>query len=259
MDREILMSGAKDTAARLRLQLAQMTAASQVLERMDMGERARAYLAVLNQGICRMLRIVGRIELTDRLTDEDEIRLHSELIDLGPWIREMVERAQGVLREAAVELTYQGPETLMANVDRGLVKQLLLELLGAAASPGNQVSLTMDRQEDNVCFLVRGVGTQQVPEDLARMFDEPGGDLGDWQLSLARQIAELHGGNLMTETADGGVTLAVALPLRLGVQSSGEGLLQTPVVPYRTGGFDDVLVEFSELLPSESFLPERLG
>ena len=63
MDTERLDQGTARTAAELRLQLAQMTAASQLLERGAQDEKSRRYLAALNQSICRMLRIVGRLEI----------------------------------------------------------------------------------------------------------------------------------------------------------------------------------------------------
>ena len=62
--------GAARAAAELRVQLAQMTAASQMLERCAWDEKSRGYLAALNQGICRMLRTVGRLELAGRLSKE---------------------------------------------------------------------------------------------------------------------------------------------------------------------------------------------
>ena len=67
MERQELDQGAARTAAELRMQLAQITAASQLLERTARDEKSRSYLAAMNQGICRMLRIVGRLEITGRL------------------------------------------------------------------------------------------------------------------------------------------------------------------------------------------------
>ena len=63
MDRPSMDQGAARTAAELRLQLAQVTAASQMLERTATDESSRKYLAALEQGVCRMLRTVGRLEL----------------------------------------------------------------------------------------------------------------------------------------------------------------------------------------------------
>ena len=71
MERQELDQGTARTAAELRLQLAQMTAASQLLEHTARDEKSQDYLAAMNQSICRMLRIVGRLELSGRLGGED--------------------------------------------------------------------------------------------------------------------------------------------------------------------------------------------
>ena len=60
MEQDGLDMGTARTAAALRMQFAQMTAASQMLEQSAKDEKSRGYLAALNQSICRMLRIVAR-------------------------------------------------------------------------------------------------------------------------------------------------------------------------------------------------------
>ena len=78
--------------AQLRMQLAQMTAASQLLERYATDEKSRAYLSTINQSVCRMLRLVGRLELAQRLTDEDEVRLHVAPLDITRWGEDLARR-----------------------------------------------------------------------------------------------------------------------------------------------------------------------
>lgn len=258
MDRETLAESVAGTAAQLRMQLADMTAASQMLERTANGERACAYLAVLNQSICRMLRTVGQMELLNRLTDEDELRTFPVPTDLGPWTRELAERIRGILRGARVFLDYQGPEILLANVDQALVKQMLLELIAAVAQPEGEVALALAQREENACFTVRGAGPQRPAGELNRILDHPGEPLPKrWEVPLARQIAELHAGSLVAETAAGGrVSLVVTLPLRLGMPA---GHMESPILPYDAGGFCDELVAFSDILPAQAFSPEALG
>ena len=87
MERSSLDQGTARTAAELRLQLAQMTAVSQVLGRSAQDEKSKRYLAALDQSICRMLRIVGRLELTDRLGEEGPDRLEPAPVDLAELVR----------------------------------------------------------------------------------------------------------------------------------------------------------------------------
>ena len=106
MDWERIEQGTARTAAQLRIQLAQMTAASQLLERCAWDEKSKGYLAALNQGICRMLRIVGRMELCARL----EGPASPEPVDLAALTRDLGERMEGLLDRAGVELTVDCPE-----------------------------------------------------------------------------------------------------------------------------------------------------
>ena len=258
MDRETLAASVTGTAAQLRLQLANLTAASQMLERAAEDPRAKAYLAVLNQNICRMLRTVGQMELLARLTDEDEIRAFPVMTDLGPWMQELVQRIQGVLRGAGISLEYQGPELLMANVDPQLIQQMVLELLAAAAQPEAPLSLTLSRQGDSACFTVRGAAPQLSAGELAHLLGGEEGFLPQrWDIPLAQRIAELHGGSLVAETGgDHRVTLVATLPLGMSRPTSA---LESPSCGYHAGGFDQALVAFSELLPQALFSPENLG
>ena len=257
LDREGLAASVAKTAGELRLQLAHITASSQLLERMAQGERARAYLAVVNQSICRMLRSIGRMELLHRLTDENEIRVFPRLMDLGRWTAQLAQRLQSVLQGADVTLRYQGPDILLSCADEELLRQMLLELLVQAARPGDEVSLTLKCQGESACFTVRGPGTRlDAGEWDALLKQEPGQLPEEWNIPLAQQIAQLHGGSLMVEAAaDGPGTVTAVVPIRLG---DDDARLESPALPRQTGGFDPAMVAFSQLLPPECLLPEEL-
>lgn len=254
MERELLANTAAHTAGTLRDQLSQLTAASQVLERITDDEKSRRYLAVINHSICRMLRTIGRMELAHRLTGEDEIRCFPEETNLGLWLEELVRKLQSVLAGAGVTFTADYPSQLFNCADTGLLQQMLLEQVSLAAASSKEVSLTVAKQGGNVCFTVRGSGCTAPSDDLSALFD-PDGEDGDYGMALALQIAQLHGGTLMAHTASDLSTMAV-IPLREGRSGM---TLKSPRTTWGSGGFDPVLVAMSELLPYESFLPEDLN
>lgn len=256
MDRETLGEGTARIAADLRNQLTQMAAASQVLERAAASEKDRTYLAVINQSICRMLRIVGRMELAHRLTGEDQIRCYPKDMDLGPWLEELSRRLESVLANIDVSFTLNCPSHLPVQADGELLQQMLLELIANAALAGTAVSLTVARKDGRVCFTVSDNGLGVPSDRLDQLFTtpEPGAHYG---IALARQIAELHGGRLMADPAPGrGLTMVAAIPLKDGALSQ---QLDSPRAPWHSGGFDAVLVAMSNLLPARAFLPEDLG
>ncbi len=257
MDRESVDKGTARTAAELRVQLAQMTAASQMLERCAWDEKSRGYLAALNQGICRMLRTVGRLELAGRLAEETP-RLELAAVDLGELTAELGERMEGLLERTGVRLTVSGPERMSARADEALIRQMLLELTANAAQAGRRVTVTLERSGERAVFTVTDDGPGISPERVAYLFSSQEERLPDWRrggmgLAIAHRIARLHGGTLMADCAPGqGLRVSASIPLR-----EGEGrVLKSRAVHWDGGGFDEALVGLSHLLPAEAFVPE---
>ena len=256
MDRENLNRGTARQAADLRIQLAQMTVASQMLERCAFDDASKGYLAAMNQGICRMLRLVGRMELCGRLGGEaPAVKL--EPADLGELTADLGARMEGLLERAGVELTVNAPERLLARVDVELVRQLLLELVANGAKAGKRVTLTLTRDQYNAVFTVADDGPGVPLEKLPFLFDSEGEDLPDWRrggcgIAIARRIAALHAGRLAPLCEAGrGLVVAVSIPLNRG----GDETLRCPRVDWDRGGFDEAVVGLSHLLPAGVFAP----
>ena len=253
---ENLEKGIQRTAAELRLQLAQMTAASQLLERCAFDGKSRDYLAAMNQGICRMLRIVGRMELSGRLGG-DVAAVKLAPVDLGALTADLGTRMEGLLERAGVKLTVKGPERLPARADGELVRQLLLELVSNGAKAGKAVTLTLKRDGDSAVFTVEDDGPGVDPEKLPFLFDSGAAELPDWKrsgngIAIARRIAALHGGRLAPMCAAGrGLSVTVSIPLNRG----GDDALRCPPVKWDRGGFDEAVVGLSHLLPAGVFAP----
>lgn len=257
MDEGRLDHGTARTAAELRLQLAQMTAASQLLERTATDDRSRGCLAALNQSICRMLRIVGRLELTSRLGGEEPPRLERVPVDLAEDARELGARLAGLLACAGVSLTVEAPECLPARVDKGMVEQMLLELVSNAAKAGKNVTLTLAGRDGQAIFTVEDDGPGIDPERVQYLFSGEEEAVPDWRrggvgVAVARRVATLHGGALMAGCAPGrGLRAVASLPL-----GAAEGmLLETPALGWDQGGFDEALVALSDILPARVFEP----
>ena len=97
-----------------------------------------------------------------------------------------------------------------------------------------------------------GVGIGDDDEELLHRPDGLG--LG---LRVARRIAALHGGAIVFEQReDRGSRAVVSLPIR---PPEGGAVLRTPRTDWdRSGGFSDLMVELSAVLPYEAFLPADL-
>lgn len=258
MDDPKLDRGTARTAAELRLQLAQMTIVSQVLGGSARDKRSRDYLALMDQSICRMLRIVKRMEFSDRLGGEAGPRQEPELVDLSGLTVELGERMAGLLAYTGVELTVEAPERLNARAHRWMIRQMLMELVSNGAKAGKHVKLTLARQGDRAVFTVEDDGPGIPPERLAYLFFSEEEAVPDWRrggvgIAIARRAATLHGGTLVADCAEGRGLRAVA-SIQLGVA---EGtVLESPRLGWDAGGFSDELVILSDLLPREVFGPD---
>lgn len=258
MEQEKITGGMARQAAELRRQLASMTVANQKLEQCVFDETGKSCLAVMNQGICRILRLVGRMELCDRLGGEQpEVRLAP--VDLGELTADLGTRMSGLLERAAdkVTLTVSAPEHLSACADRKLVQQLLLELVANGAVAGTEVTLTLKQDRDSAVFTVADNGPGVPAEKIPFLFDSGAEELPDWRrggtgIAIARRIAVLHGGRLVPVCAPGrGLSVSVSIPLNRGRDDE----LHARPVSWDPGGFDEALVGLSHLLPAGVFAP----
>lgn len=243
--------------AQLRMQLAQMTAASQLMERYATDEKAKAYLSTINQSVCRMLRLVGRLELAQRLTDEDEVRLHVAPLDITRWGEDLARRLEGVLAGAGIPLTYDIAPGLLGVVDGTLLEQLVLELVSNAAKTGSGVKLSVQPGTQSVRITVSDQGPGLDAQQLATLFQQPPQEDRGLGVALAQRIAQLHGGLLMADSQLGrGVNMVAVIPLREGLPPR---RLETPAPQWGDSGLDSVLVGLSDVLPAKTFSPDTLG
>ena len=255
VDKTDIGQGAARTAAELRLQLAQLSAAAQVLERTAADERSRRYLAAIDQSICRMLRIVGRLELSARLGGEAPVRLEYALTDLAQLTRSLGERLGRLLAVIGVKLDVNTPEWMGALLDEGLIRQMLMELVSNAAKVGKRVVLTLTQHGQRAVFTVEDDGPGVDPERLGRLFSSEEESVPDWRrggvgVAIARRVADLHGGALVADCAPGrGLRVVVSIPLGL----PGETVCETPALAWDQGGFDEELIALSNLLPLKAF------
>ena len=137
---------------------------------------------------------------------------------------------RGMLRplipsESHVELVFDIPETsITLDTDQGKVSQILRNLISNALkfTERGEVHVNAQLRDDNVVFRVRDTGIGIASEHFDRIFEEfgqvenpiqskvKGTGLG---LSLSRRLAELLGGNLTVDSAQGrGSTFTLTIP-----------------------------------------------
>jgi heavy metal sensor kinase len=199
-----------------------------------------ASLEAIESEVDRMSRMVNDLLLLAR-ADSGGLKLDLMTLDLDTVVTEVYQEAQVLAKDRNLKIVMARfePARIQGNPDR--IKQLLLNLVSNAIKftlDGGQVSLSLWQDEGEAVVQVTDTGIGIGPEDLEHIFDRfyqadssrtrkdinSGSGLG---LSIARWIAEAHGGTLSAESKIGvGTTFTLRLPL-MDYQPVAEGIEET--------------------------------
>lgn len=201
---------------------AQQTAASAQLD--DRGRRFTAETADTMRGLARL---VDRFLLLAKV-QEGERRLHFQPTPINDIVLDSVEEASSYARQHSVHVVptlLDDPPDAEAEVDGVLVQSALVNMIqnGVRFSPSNgQIDVWPTLEADRVVFHVRdqGPGVPQELQDslferyksgIAPQGRRQGTGLG---LTIAKRIAEVHGGEITVENCDKGALFCFAVPIR---------------------------------------------
>lgn len=209
-------------------------------------------LAAMNKTLYSLLRTLSHLELAGA----EDLSCHRSDLDLAGLCETLCREVASVTAPLPTDFRWSIREgTILASGDRYLLSKAILNLLTnafEAGGEGGHVTLECDLDGEGRCRItVRNDGRTTPPpegEDLS-LVKEPGGlGLG---LKVAQRIAQLHGGTLVLRYSGKEAAAVLILPLTETSGTAGD--------PGRdlSGGFSEALVEFSPLLPAESFGPRE--
>lgn len=184
-------------------------------------EEYRASLVVMRDAARRLTRIVDDLFLLAR-ADTEIVGARRERVDLSEIVHEATRGVRALADSRAVRVEMVG-DAIDATVsgDADLLGRLLLNLLDNAIkhSPaGGVVRVAMERAGDAYAITVTDAGRGIPAADRERIFErfvrldgvDAGAGLG---LSIARRIAEAHGGSLtLVESRPGRTVFRALLP-----------------------------------------------
>lgn len=158
------------------------------------------------------------------------IELDCRPTDLTRMIEQVVSEFGPMLAQQRLTCQTDLPSRLEYRCDPDKMARVLDNLLRNAcyySYPDTQVDIAAREEADAVVLTFRNCGRTIPPEKLNRLFEQffrldasratgtGGAGLG---LAIARQIVELHGGNIVAESADEQIIFTVRLPLNSGGQ-----------------------------------------
>ena len=179
-------------------------------------EKIRESHALAQEEVMRLSRLV---DSTLRLASLQEVGEQRAVLDLCSILRTTAETYQSLLEKKGNALTLSLPEnplTVFGNSDQ--LVQLISNLLGNAGAhtQRGEICVRAEQSDKTAEVTITDTGTGIAPELLSRVFERgvTGGEGSGLGLSIARQIARDHGGEIAIDSApDMGTTVTVTLPL----------------------------------------------
>lgn len=213
-------------------------------------------LAIINRNLHQLVRTVFHLELCE----SEDHAFFPRLIDISDLCREVGREVETMAEWLGVSFTWRlEKESILSMADEELLKLAILNMLTnafQAAEKGGGVWLYCGAAEGKIRITIsdNGEGLELPGEnENPLLVDDSGLGLG---LETARRIAALHGGLLLlVSPTDGGVRSTLSLPIRKPEKSE---TVRHPLSGTHLGGYSPLLVEFSPLLSSDSYLPEDI-
>lgn len=204
------------------------------------GGHAPEIAQIVKRQVDNLSRLVDDLLEISRIT-LGKIVLRKTEADLRTIIHNSIEITRPHMQHARHQLEVTLPdEAVVLQADSMRVTQIIANLLNNAAKytpDGGKISLSAQVEGEQVVVRVRDNGIGIAPEHLPHIFDmfaQPNNSAQNTQsgmgigLSLARRLAELHGGSL--SAASEGVNRGSEITLRIPLRSVDAGIVPTAPV-----------------------------
>ena len=181
--------------------------------------KQRSYLSIITAETARLSRLINNVLDFARI-ERGEKKYHFQTCDLNTLLRNTAETYRPHLEANGFQFDCEFPESaLIVNGDRDALAQVIVNLLSNAekySDSHKEICVRLDQQTNplpyvEVKILDRGLGVpdgseEKIFEQFYRAHDSlssgiQGSGLG---LTLARQIARAHGGEVVYEPREGG-------------------------------------------------------
>lgn len=155
-----------------------------------------------------------------------QLTLRKENVDLVELVREIEERYLPLIKKNNSTLEIHAPQSLMAEIDRIRIEQVVINLLTNAIryAPGSKIEIKVAEEAAMVCVRIKDYGPGIAAEDQIRLFQRfervstRSGQVGlGLGLYIVQQIAEAHGGGVKVVSDKGkGAEFIVRFPAKAG-------------------------------------------
>lgn len=199
---------------------------AETLEEGGMNEKEirKQFIGIIHKESKRLQLLIEDLLVLSKLENE-EFQLALTKVSMKTLLDGVVPMMRQLAKEKSITFTVNVDESLIVTADREKLKQVLINVLANAVNytPKNgEVTLQVDKIDDQLCFQVKdtGIGIDQkfLPRiferfyrvDSARSRNTGGTGLG---LAITKHIVEAHGGKILVESElNIGTTFLIYIP-----------------------------------------------
>ena len=208
----------------LKAPLAAIQGAAELMDEAMPEEQRRRFMRNIREEAERIRLILERLLELSSLESRKSLS-EARVLATDEWLGEALRAMDAAAAARGVQLDLAFDEDVQVRGDPVLLREAVVNLLQNAvefSSPGDRVSIHRSRDRDRVVVAVQDRGPGVPDFALARVFERfyslprPGGTrkstgLG---LTLAREIAKLHGGDVtLANSVSGGAVASLHLPV----------------------------------------------
>jgi two-component system OmpR family sensor kinase len=212
---------ASDAAHELRTPLAVLRSGLDVaLARPRDADQARAALEGAHHEVVALCKIAEELLMLARLGGD--VHIERQPVDLGALVADVAATVEPVASSRNVKLTAHAPADAMVDGSATHLRRLVINLLENALKytpDGGAIDVAVASERGRVILRVADSGTGIDPAELPHIFDRffrgarALGDGSGLGLSLCREIARIHGGEIAAQNrAAGGCEFTVSIP-----------------------------------------------
>ena len=221
---------AADVAHELKNPLTSLRSAAETVSRIKNQTQQQLLMSVILEDVTRLDRLITDISQASRV-EAELAQTHRDTVDfkalLDSWVSMMSDRYPDIKLSWNKDDENQDKANFQVSIHTGRIIQILDNLLANAISfnpPDKEIEIELEiKGKNKICFSIRDHGPGIPEANLDTIFkrfytqrpnDEAFGHHSGLGLSIARQIAEAHGGDLYASHApENGAIFFLELPL----------------------------------------------
>lgn len=227
---------------------------------LESDDAAQKQIRQINRNLYQLLRTVNN--MADASGNIAAVSGNSQTMDIGSVFQEIMDRAVQMTKQANRELVFKGlNQAVYCLTNQRILERGIYNLLSNAIkfSPtGSKILATLVKKGDKLLFSLENQCEDLNRESIKTMFSryqrQP--DLEDSRhglglgIRIVQNAASIHGGALLLEQpSDDTIRFTMTITLKQGQAKS----VRTPAITILPGGYDEALIELSEILPESLF------